>query len=92
MIQRPACFGGGCGLSGGPCGHNPKDFPVEAAAEYGLTVIGPSAFLKYLWAQDRDVVMDRLHNQSAAIGQLYSALLDRLSATVPSFVTEVRDR
>jgi hypothetical protein len=65
---------------------NLKDF----ASPSSVVAIGPSAFLKQLAHQDRDLVEERLHQQAAAIGVSRSGLLDRLASSVPGFVSFMR--
>jgi hypothetical protein len=53
--------------------------------------IGPSAFLKDVARSHRNLVEERLHQQTAAIGVSMNDLLDRLAGSVPAFVPSSRD-
>jgi predicted nucleic acid-binding protein len=69
---------------------NLKDFPSRAADKYKVEVIGPSTFLKQLFALDRAVVEERLRDQAAAIGLPVDDLLDRLAGSLPGFISILR--
>jgi hypothetical protein len=69
---------------------NLRDFPAETGS---LTrVVGPSAFLKMLWARNPAAIRDRLQEQADAIGFALQDLLERLAQSVPAFVELVRPR
>jgi predicted nucleic acid-binding protein len=70
---------------------NLKDLAPVPADAHGLAVIGPSTFLKELAALDRAVVDQRLAEQAAAIGISSNDLLDRLGASVPAFISHLRE-
>ena len=65
---------------------NLRDFPVKAVDKFQVAVVGPSTFLKELWALDQTVVGARLQQQPAAIGISSDHLLSRLAKLVPGFV------
>jgi hypothetical protein len=69
---------------------NLRDFPATAGDS--TAVVGPSAFLKYLWTLDRSAIMDRLQEQADAIGLSLDVLLERLAQSVPAFVDRMRKR
>ncbi len=68
---------------------NLKDFKSDAIARHGIAAVGPSAFLKELWAADPTDVNKRLDQQASAIGVSRELLLNRLASTVPGFVQAV---
>jgi hypothetical protein len=70
---------------------NLKDFPAESAEKCNVTVVGPSAFLKRLWAIDESLVRDRLRRQADDICVPVTQLLDRLANSAPVFVAQIRD-
>lgn len=69
---------------------NLKDFVLPPGNEHKVAVIGPSTFLKQLAILSRDVVEERLRDQAAAIGISLVDLLDRLTSSVPGFVSIIR--
>jgi predicted nucleic acid-binding protein len=69
---------------------NLKDFPAKAVEKYAVQVVGPSAFLRQLWAINGIGVRERLREQTAGIGTPITRLLDRLAESVPAFVSEIR--
>ena len=68
---------------------NLRDFPASAADQFHIDVVGPSTFLKMLWALDQSVVELRLKEQASAIGVPIDLLLERLAKLVPGFVNVV---
>jgi predicted nucleic acid-binding protein len=68
---------------------NLKDFPKSAVEKFHSSVVGPSSFLKELWALDQSVVAQRLGEQASAIGVSTGLLLERLAKSVPGFVKAV---
>jgi len=66
---------------------NLKDFPARATRTYKIEAIGPSTFLKQLYALDCATVEERLRDQAAAIRVPLSSLFDRLAGSVPGFVS-----
>lgn len=71
---------------------NLKHFPSAAPETSGVTVVGPSTFLKQLAGRDRDAVKERLQQQAAAIHMSMNDLLDRLAGSVPGFVSMFQKR
>lgn len=69
---------------------NLKDFPLQAMAKYKIEAIGPSTFLKRLFALDPALVEEKLREQAAAIRVPLSDLLDRLADSLPAFVSILR--
>ena len=63
---------------------------ASAADKFHIGVVGPSSFLKMLWALDQSVVERRLEEQASAIGVPVDLLLERLAKLVPGFVNGVR--
>jgi hypothetical protein len=70
---------------------NLRDFPMAAAQEYKLKIVGPSKFLKWLWAINRSLLQERLREQAGDIGVSLDLLLDRLAGCVPAFVSPIRN-
>ena len=71
---------------------NLKHFPRQPAGAHGLTILGPSTFLRQLLATNRTVVEERLCDQAKTIGISPDDLLNRLAGVVPAFVTQLRKR
>ena len=69
---------------------NLKDFPSRTASKHKTEVIGPSTFLKQLFALDPALVEERLRDQAAAIRIPMNDLLDRLADSLPGFVSILR--
>lgn len=69
--------------------YNLKDFPSSSLTPYAITVQGPSAFLKSLYAMAPSAVMQTLATQAVAIGQPMSYLLSRLRVNAPAFVATI---
>jgi predicted nucleic acid-binding protein len=69
---------------------NLKHFPAKAVIKYGLTVIGPSTFLRQLWNLNQSVVAKRSEEQVAAIGISRDNLLEHLARAVPAFLKTLR--
>jgi predicted nucleic acid-binding protein len=60
-------------------------FSERALKPFGIAAIGPSLFLKALYSANRDVVIDKLVQQSADIGLTIEELIGRLAVNVPAF-------
>jgi predicted nucleic acid-binding protein len=71
---------------------NLKHFPRQSAGAHGMTILGPSTFLRQLLATNRTVVEERLCDQAKTIGISPDDLLNRLAGVVPAFVTQLRKR
>jgi predicted nucleic acid-binding protein len=69
---------------------NLKHFLTQPAGWHQVMVIGPSTFLKKLFAIDAAVVEERLCDQAKAIGISTDQLLERLAGSVPGFVSLLR--
>ena len=66
---------------------NLRDFPVAFG---NISVIGPSAFLRQLRAQNLTLFDAKLREQAADIDLTFEELLGRLERLVPSFVQSLR--
>jgi len=66
--------------------YNTKDFPPPSLAPHGIVAVGPSMFLKNLYAQVPGEITATLRAQAAAIGQPLTFVLSRLQVNVPAFV------
>ena len=69
---------------------NLKHFPPQSPGVHEVAVIGPSTFLKELFAIDRAVIEDRLCDQAKAVEISSDQLLERLAGSVPGFVSLLR--
>jgi len=66
---------------------NLKHFSLDSVGTHGLTVIGPSTFLKQLVAINPAIVEERLCDHAKAIGVSIDDLLSRLAGSVAGFVS-----
>ena len=66
--------------------YNAKDFPEDALQPWGVKRQGPSTFLKNLYVQEPDSVVERLTAQAENVRLSMEALLEKLRVNVPGFV------
>jgi hypothetical protein len=66
--------------------YNRRDFPPTSLTPHAITAMGPSTFLRDLYAGAPAQVVATLEAQAAAIRQPLSYVLSRLRVNVPAFV------
>jgi predicted nucleic acid-binding protein len=71
--------------------YNTKDFPPPSLAAHGITAVGPSTFLKDLYAASPEEIRGVLAAQAAAIGEPLHYVLSRLRVNVPGFVAMLEE-
>ena len=71
--------------------YNAKDFPASALSPYGITIMGPSLFLKTLYDKAPSAMLQTLELQAAAIGKTRQYLFSRLKVNAPSFIAEIEE-
>ena len=69
--------------------YNIRHFPLSSTRPWGVTAVGPSAFLKELYAADRRLVLEVLCEQASDLKRSFADLLRVLRKAVPSFVEVV---
>lgn len=69
--------------------YNIRHFPLSSTRPWGVTAVGPSAFLKELYAADRRLVLEVLREQASDLKRSFADLLRVLHKAVPSFVEVV---
>ena len=67
--------------------YNRKHFPAVSLEFFNLEVQGPSTFLRNLYDLHEGIVSRKLNEQAAEAGLSLTALLRRLHANVPDFVS-----
>ncbi len=68
---------------------NTRDFPPSSLAPYSMEALGPSTFLKGLYATSPTEIMEVLGAQAAAIGETLQYVLSRLRVNVPGLVATI---
>ena len=71
--------------------YNVKDFPASSLALYSIHALGPSRFLKDLYAMSPEEIKGVLEAQAAAIGEPLQYVLSRLRVNVPGFVAMLEE-
>lgn len=66
--------------------YNIRHFPLSSTRPWGVTAVGPSAFLKELYAADCQLVLEVLREQASDLKRSFADLLLVLHKAVPSFV------
>lgn len=69
--------------------YNIRHFPLSSTRPWGVTAVGPSAFLKELYEADRRLVLEVLREQASDLKRSFADLLLVLHKAVPSFVEVV---
>lgn len=72
--------------------YNTKDFPSLSLAPYSIKALGPSTFLKDLYATSPTDITEVLEAQAAAIREPLQYVLSRLRVNVPGFVAMIEKR
>ncbi|HWY22838.1 MAG TPA: PIN domain-containing protein [Candidatus Acidoferrum sp.] len=71
---------------------NAKHFPADCVKQYGLVCQTPDEFLVQQFDLARDLVLERLDSQAAALGLKRLFITGKLERMVPSFVGLVEPR
>lgn len=71
--------------------YNIKDFPASSLAPYSIQALGPSRFLKDLYAMSPEEIKGVLEAQATAIGEPLQYVLSRLRVNVPGFVAMLEE-
>ena len=69
--------------------YNLKHFPMSSTKPWRVTAVGPSLFLKQLYASDPHSVVEVLREQAAEIKRTFADQLRVLHKAVPAFVEVV---
>jgi hypothetical protein len=69
--------------------YNTRDFAPPSLTAHGIEAVGPSTFLKNLYAQAPTEITATLDAQAAAIDQPLTFVLSKLRVNVPAFLEYV---
>lgn len=69
--------------------YNLNHFPINSTKPWHVTAVGPSLFLKQLYASDPQSVLDVLRGQAVEIKRTFADQLRVLHKAVPAFVEVV---